>query len=84
MAVTEMWVIYDHPSDFPNSYIARKWIMGEDMKAIFTPEFHEAITLEELREKVRQGRYRVPCSLKDDPVIIECWLDMCPSNLEPI
>ena len=25
-----MWVVYDHPSDYPETYIARQWLVGPD------------------------------------------------------
>ena len=27
-----MWTVYDHPSDFPDLFIARRWEVGEGLK----------------------------------------------------
>lgn len=67
----EMWVIYDHPKDFPNGFIARLWI-DEDPQA----QTMTADTLDNLRELI--CRWGCTCHLvrypDDDPVIVETWI----------
>ena len=74
-----MWVVYDHPKDFPDHYVARQWLvrMGERAAQIeATASVVQSDDLELLREvmlvdmgKVNIGRYD-----DDDPKIIECWV----------
>jgi hypothetical protein len=65
-----MWVIYDHPRDYPREFVARKWI-GEEA----TPEVVCAFTLGSLRESLRgKGLARLERHKTDDPTIVESWL----------
>jgi len=66
-----MWTIYDHPSDFPEVYVARLW---EGDRA--TDEHIVRAELTDLRIEVqrRGATGRLPRSLADDPVILEVWL----------
>jgi len=60
-ALLEMWVIYDHPSDHPNGFIARKHVSGAvDGVSISgaTMETLDAPTLDELREKPPRDWWR--------------------------
>ena len=65
-----IWVIYDHPRDHPDYFVARRWD-GETA----TEEMIFAPSLSQLR-RAMQRRYltRLPRHKDDDPVIIETWL----------
>ena len=63
-----IWTIYRYPSDFPTSYIARKWVSGVPTHDIFRGE-----SLEDIREKIPEGLYCLPREAGDDPVIVETW-----------
>jgi len=70
----EMWVIYDHPKDFPDCFVARKTVVNSG------PEYPRptavcktAPTLEDLREKLPPGLSMLSRSPDDDPVIVEIW-----------
>jgi hypothetical protein len=70
-----MWVVYDHPLDYPDGFIARLWMSLPKPQP--TTETLTAPTLEGLRNKIRK---RAPWttllmrSPEDDPAIIEVWL----------
>lgn len=68
-----MWVIYDHPSDFPEHFVARRWV-GESP----TTDHVLADSLEDVRTKVATRFAFVPSMLprfeNDDPKIVEVWL----------
>ena len=74
-----MWVVYDHPKDFPEHYVARQWLvrMGEKAAQIeATASVVQSDDLEFLREvmlvdmgKINIGRYD-----DDDPKIVEVWV----------
>ncbi len=69
-----MWTVYDHPRDYPQHFVARKWEIhpgGERM----TDEILKFASLEILREVMqRKGLSRLTRSPGDDPVIVETWL----------
>ena len=66
----DIWTVYDHPSDFPTMFVARRFVLDKPTGQIFASK-----TLEGLRELLAGcGLYRIPRSPEDDPVIVECWL----------
>jgi hypothetical protein len=69
-----IWTVYDHPSDYPDGFIARRWAIV-DGREIMTDDTIEADDLETLR---RHFEERTLCCLPrepdDDPVIVECWI----------
>jgi hypothetical protein len=69
-----IWTIYDHPSDFPDGFIARRWeITGNGEEK--TDDVVKAVELKSLQEHfAMRGLYRMPRYDEDDPVIVECWL----------
>jgi hypothetical protein len=65
-----MWVVYDHPTDFPNNFVARCWL-GEEASGdiIVSPD------ITALREVLAiKGLYRLERQEGDDPIIMEVWL----------
>lgn len=69
-----LWVIYNHPTDFPDQYVARKHVASstgvQPTDLVLT-----STDLDELRTTLRnQGLIQVPRSDTDDPVIVETWL----------
>lgn len=67
------WCIYDHPRDFPNKYVMRRWDIRAGQMAA-TDDMALADTLEEIRAKVPAGLYRLERFRDDDPCIVEVWL----------
>ena len=68
-----IWTIYDHPRDFPNSFVARKFILDQP-----ADDFLVAVSLLEVRKLLHnltaQPLQWIPRSPDDDPVIVESWL----------
>jgi hypothetical protein len=66
----EIWTVYDHPKDWPQFFVARKFILDKPTKvAVF------ALTLEGIQSQMRaRGLVRLERNPADDPVIVECWL----------
>lgn len=64
-----MWVIYKKPKDYPDFFVARRWILDKP-----TDEIILADTLDELRKKIPYGLIRFNANIFDDPVIIEIWM----------
>lgn len=66
------WVIYDHPADFPDSYVARRWTIGP--RGIGRTDDIRIGTLEQLREPLQEaGLFMLTRSPEDDPTIVEVW-----------
>jgi hypothetical protein len=65
----EMFVIYDHPRDFPGHFVVRRWFGDKS-----TEDFALADTLEGARAEVPLGRYRMPHCPGEDEVIMETWI----------
>lgn len=61
--------VYDHPTDYPNLYIARVWDGTNPTRIIATAE-----TLNELRAKLPSQMLRLDRYEEDDPCIVEVWI----------
>ena len=70
-----IWVVYDHPADFPDAFVARQHIATGDgagpTTAYITGDDLDAIRrfLQQLLGLVKRDRQP-----DDDPVIVETWL----------
>lgn len=70
-----IWVLYDHPSDYPDLFIARRFDVGPGGQVIATTELLLAADVEWLRKEMRKkALVRIGRHQTDDPVIIESWL----------
>ena len=65
-----IWVIYDHPKDFPAHFVVRVWYgLTPD------PQVHVFDTLDAARAAVIQRGACANCRAEcDEPVIAEVWL----------
>jgi hypothetical protein len=71
----DMWVIYKQPRDYPDGYVARRWIIGaKPGEPVPTEEFATAPTLEEIRKHVPGYCVRLERDPRDEPQIVECWI----------
>jgi hypothetical protein len=69
-----MWTIYDHPRDYPQHFVARKWEIWLGM-AIPTTEIVKAEDLPTLRALFEsKGLVVIDRQADDDPVVVETWL----------
>jgi hypothetical protein len=71
----EMWVVYERPKDFPDKYVARKWLID---RGGITPTKLGFVrdSLEELRDYLVSnvpGLHRMDRQPGDDPCIVEVW-----------
>jgi hypothetical protein len=74
--VLKMWTVYDHPADFPDSVVARMFVVIGG-KSHGTDECIRAATLEGVRWalcRYHPGLTRLPRSEGDEPQIVETWL----------
>lgn len=65
-----VWVVYDHPRDWPDYYVARCW-MGEQP----TGDMILSMDLDMLRSSLEsRGLVHLDRMDGDDPAILETWL----------
>lgn len=72
-ATLEMWVIYERPRDYPDSFVVRRWLI-EKGSPVPTDTIRVVASLEEAREQVPAGLYRMDRQPVDDPYIAEVWV----------
>lgn len=69
-----LWVVYDHPTDYPDHYVARQHLVGPEGqkptdRMMAHPELGPIrVALENM------GLICVVRNPEDDPVIVETWL----------
>jgi hypothetical protein len=70
-----IWTVYDHPTDYPDSYVARRFAISKDGPPAPTREAIVSPTLMPLREVlVSKGLTPIARSPEDDPKIVESWI----------
>lgn len=68
-----MFTIYDHPLDYPESYVVRKWLIGKNI-------INDGIvikdgSLEVVRMKLKEmGLVNIGADGETDPKILENWI----------
>lgn len=68
--MTHFWTVYDHPTDFPDCFVARRFIYSRA-----TEEYMSSNDLDLLRRMLSdKGLMRFPRDTADDPNIVEVWL----------
>jgi hypothetical protein len=68
------WTIYDHPRDYPESFVARQYDL-EGGEPVPTANVMIAASLETLRDIfLERGLTCFPRNEGDDAVIVETWL----------
>lgn len=72
--VLEIWAVYDHPTDFPTKFVARRWRVDAG-RVTPTDGIRVANELDDLRAQLRvEGLSCVARQHDDDPKIVESWL----------
>lgn len=71
------WVIYDHPSDYPEHVVVREWhiFAGDDVRACAS--VYRCDSLSQARQYINAIDFnlvRIPRDPTDDPVILETWI----------
>jgi hypothetical protein len=69
-----MWIIYDHPKDCPDKWVARMWKFDRT-HYVPTSDVLTAAKLDTLRSQMMQhGLVCIARDPADDPTIVEAWL----------
>jgi len=73
-SVLSMWTVYDHPSDFPHCYVARRHAIVQG-QSVATTQVMVSNELRALQGMLRgMGLVKLARDPDDDPVIVEVWL----------
>lgn len=76
----KIWVVYNHPKDYPDDFIARLWEVQDHQLPLFpvlTPTKETIISKDynEIRKQLRaKGLWRLPAVEEEDLCIIEKWV----------
>jgi hypothetical protein len=70
------WTVYDHPKDYPNTFVARFFVCRHgDPEPLPTDNHIVSPTLEDIRTIMRSaGLVPIRRLDDDDPKIVEVWL----------
>lgn len=68
----ELWTIYNKPKDFPDHYVARKFLI--DKEPIPTMDYFTANTLNEIRLMIPPGLVMMMRDPNDHPNVVETWI----------
>jgi hypothetical protein len=69
-----MWVVYDHPADFPNTFVARRFLISA-AGSVPCDDVIVSPDLDGIRMVLAaEGLTMLGRDPGDDPVIMETWL----------
>lgn len=68
-----MWVIYDHPSDFPDKFVARRFYVGPKV-ILASDDFVSSETLHGVRALLPDGLHNRGRHQHDESQIVETWV----------
>lgn len=69
-AAIKNWAVYKHPSDYPNSYVARLFLNDQPTQTCVISEEYSIIE----HVLLEMGLYRLPRMAEDEPHILEAWV----------
>lgn len=65
----DIWTVYDHPSDYPQHFVVRRWELAHPKEHYLFAALEQAREFLSAKALVRLGRFE-----QDDSAIIETWL----------
>lgn len=68
-----LWTVIDHPSDYPDEFIAREWLLLHGVAAP-TGKVLTGPTLQSVRDQIPPGLCCFARHPEDDQNIVESWL----------
>lgn len=68
-----IWTIYQHPNEYPESWVLRACEILDDGSGRRTNVLYVLETLEQARAMVPPGKVNIGRSEQDDPLIFESW-----------
>jgi len=73
-AILAVWVIYDHPKDFPQGYVLRAQYVMDDSSIKADAIAWYADDPDKLRSILPPGLFKLMPAPQDDVTIMETWL----------
>jgi hypothetical protein len=74
-AMLIVWVVYERPRDFPDSFVVRRQaVMGKGKPILIDTTVHIAATLSKARKLLPNGLIRLDRMDGDEPQIVETWV----------
>jgi len=72
----ELYTIYDSPTDYPNTYVCRRWeVLAPENVPVAMNVVIIDTDLDKIRNQLREiGLFRIPRDESDDKKIVETWL----------
>ena len=71
----DMWVIYDHPTDFPDVFVARRWeVLREERPTDDILKHADLAMLRYVIAREKGCTVHLMRSPEDDPKIVEVWM----------
>lgn len=73
--ITTLWVVYEHPEDFPNSYVVRRQYITRG-SSVWVDRLPVAVgpDLKSVRSVLPPGLYNLGRQPEDMPQIKEVWI----------
>jgi hypothetical protein len=71
-----MWTVFERPRDFPNSFVARRFVIRTNGTIEAEPKALIASDLEGIRDLIRAidpNLFCLPRNENDEPQIVETW-----------
>jgi hypothetical protein len=66
-----LYVVYDHPRDYPDEFVVRRWRMDRPERG---EPFARGASIEDVRAALPSGLYNLGRYANDDPVVAEVWV----------
>jgi hypothetical protein len=69
----DVWTVYKHPVDYPDKYVARRFVVNPG-SARATREMFVEDTLDQIRALIPAEYICLPRDSRDEPHIVETWI----------
>lgn len=70
-----IWTVYDHPTDFPTEFVARRWRVRPGREPVAAKALIRGDMLATVRKQIPRAITRhLARTPQDDPAIVEVWL----------
>lgn len=70
----QLWAIYRHPLDYPDSFVTRRFVLTEGFPVPDPLPTAVSATLDGARAAVPRGKVCLGRDPRDEPQIVESWI----------
>lgn len=71
-AELDTWTVYKHPDDYPTKWVVRRWSIKAGYEV--PQEAYSFDTLEQARQRIPAGLFRIPRCDADPRAVFETWI----------